>query len=58
MSRADRSYKDLKQKKKSAIADKTYRMWWRFLYSKAMYHITVLIISIIYNPPLQVASKK
>lgn len=30
MSRADRSYKDLKQKQKSAIADKTYRMYLKF----------------------------
>lgn len=30
MSRIDRSYKDLKQKQKSAIADKTYSVYIRF----------------------------
>ena len=30
MGRTDRSYKDLKQKQKSAIADKTYSMYIRF----------------------------
>ena len=30
MQRNDRSYKDLKQKQKSAIADKTYRMCLKF----------------------------
>ena len=30
MRRADRSYKDLKQKQKSAIVDKTYRMYLKF----------------------------
>lgn len=30
MGRIDRSYKDLKQKQKSAIADKTYSMYIRF----------------------------
>ena len=31
MQRNDRSYKDLKQKQKSAIADKTYKMYLKFL---------------------------
>ena len=30
MQRNDRSYKDLKQKQKSAIADKTYKMHLKF----------------------------
>ena len=30
MQRADRKYKDLKQKQKSAIADKTYKMYLKF----------------------------
>ena len=30
MQRNDRSYKDLKQKQKSAIADKTYKMYLKF----------------------------
>ena len=30
MRRADRSYKDLKQKQKSVIADKTFRMYLKF----------------------------
>ena len=30
MGRTDRSYKDLKQKQKSAIADNTYSMYIRF----------------------------
>ena len=37
MSRADRSYKDLKQKKKSAIADKTYRMYLKFYLVNLMF---------------------
>ena len=31
MQRNDRSYKDLKQKQKSAIADKTYKMYLKFI---------------------------
>ena len=30
MQRKDRSYKDLKQKQKSAIADKTYKIYLKF----------------------------
>ena len=30
MQRNDRSYKDLKQKQKSAIADKTYKIYMKF----------------------------
>lgn len=32
MGRTDRSYKDLKQKQKSTIADKTYSMYIRFYF--------------------------
>lgn len=32
MQRQDRSYKDLKQKQKSAIADKTYKMYLKFYF--------------------------
>ena len=34
MQRNDRSYKDLKQKQKSAIADKTYKMHLKFYLEK------------------------
>ena len=34
MQRADKNYKDLKQKQKSVIADKTYSMYSYFLYCR------------------------
>ena len=42
MQRNDRSYKDLKQKQKSAIADKTYKMHLKFYLENQSYEERIL----------------